>query len=231
MQRQRCELNEAFKLLPQITVKLTNQAWYALEWSGKLDKVLFKETSWNIRIMNNSVIAVSCSKEHNFSKKNLDAIQLIKDFGVEGDAHAGNTIQHLYLVKKDATRKNIRQVHLIQIEVLNNLSHKGFSVSPGILGENITTQGIDLLNLPVGTQLHIGNQAVIELTALRNPCVQIEKIQKGILKELVKKNNKGNIIRKLGVMGIVLTSGQVKPNDAIKTILPSKPHQNLEYTW
>jgi len=181
--------------------------------------------------MDQHVIAVSSSKEHHFSKGNLDSIQLIKDFGVEGDAHAGTTIQHLYLVKKDAARKNIRQVHLIQIEVLNDLIEKGFTVSPGKLGENITTQGIDLLNLPVGTQLHIGKQAVVELTALRNPCVQIEKFQKGMVKQLVKKDNQGNIVRKLGVMGIVLTSGKVKPNDAIKIILPSEPHQSLEYIW
>jgi MOSC domain-containing protein YiiM len=181
--------------------------------------------------MNMRVLAVSKSDQHNFSKKNEESIYLIANFGVEGDAHAGKTIQHLFLTKKDPTRKNIRQVHLIQIELLSELNNKGFSVTPGQLGENITTQGIDLLSLPVESKLHIGKEAIIELTALRNPCVQIENFQKGILKEVVSKDVQGNVIRKIGVMGIVLKGGRVTSNDVINIEFPELPHKNLEYIW
>lgn len=121
--------------------------------------------------MDSKVLAVSCSKTHSFSKQNQDYINLIEGIGVEGDAHAGKTIQHLFLVKKDPAIPNIRQVHLIQSELFRELLNQGFSVEPGQLGENITTQGIDLLSLPKGTKLYIGESVIIELTALRNPCI------------------------------------------------------------
>lgn len=181
--------------------------------------------------MNYSVVAVSRSEKHSFSKKNLGTIKLIKNFGVEGDAHAGATVQHIFLAKKDPSRKNIRQVHLIQVELLSELENKGFFVCPGQLGENITTKGLDLLDLPVGCKLHIGEQAVIELTALRNPCIQIENFQKGMLKEVIGKDNQGSIIRKVGVMAIVLTGGIVKADDMINLELPEAPHEKLEYIW
>ena len=181
--------------------------------------------------MNYHVVAVSRSKKHSFSKENLDSINLIENFGVEGDAHAGKTVQHIFLTRKDTARKNIRQVHLIQVELFSELKNKGFSVSPGQLGENITTRGIDLLDLPVGSKLYIGEQAVIELTALRNPCSQIDNFQKGLLKEVISKDDKGGIIRKVGVMGVVLAGGIIKPNDMINLELPDTPHKKLEYIW
>lgn len=181
--------------------------------------------------MNQKVIAVSRSEKHIFSKENTESINLIYDFGVEGDAHAGKTVKHTYLAKKDPARKNIRQIHLIQTELLSELRSKGFSVCPGQLGENITTQGIDLLNLPTGSKLHIGKEAVVELTALRNPCIQIENFQKGMLKEVVGRDPQGKLIRKAGVMGIVTIGGYVKPNDIINIELPDLPHSNLEYIW
>ncbi|MBT3933037.1 MAG: MOSC domain-containing protein [Bacteroidetes bacterium] len=181
--------------------------------------------------MESKVIAVSSSKEHVFSKQNQDHINLIKGIGVEGDAHAGKTVQHLFLVKKDSSRPNIRQVHLIQAELFSELSEEGFSVGPGQLGENITTKGIDLLNLPVGSKLYIGESAIVELTALRNPCHQIDKFQKGLLKTVVSKDEHGKTDRKAGVMGIVLIGGKVKPNDIIKISLPDEPHNALEYVW
>jgi len=150
---------------------------------------------------------------------------------VEGDAHAGKTVKHLFLAKKDPARRNIRQVHLIQMELLEELNTKGFAVSPGQLGENITTQGIDLLSLPVGTRLHIGEEAVIELTALRNPCVQIENFQKGMLKEVISKDDQGKIVRRVGVMAVVTAGGRVNPDDEITVELPDLPHRNLEYIW
>jgi len=181
--------------------------------------------------MESFVVAVSKNAEHDFSKKNVESINLIENFGVEGDAHAGKHIKHIFLAKKDPTRKNIRQVHLIQLELLNRLNEKGFTVSSGDLGENITTQGVDLLGLPEGTRLHLGNEAIVELTALRNPCVQIENFQKGLLKEVVGKDDQGNIIRKLGVMGVVVKGGKVTTSDAIEVELPKLPHKELEYIW
>lgn len=182
-------------------------------------------------MMHAKVIAVSKSKVHGFSKAVEESITLIEDYGVEGDAHAGKKIQHVFLAKEDPERKNIRQVHLIASELFSDLSDKGFSVSAGQLGENITTQGIDLLSLFTGTRLHIGNDAIVELTALRHPCIQIDEFQKGLLKRVVHKNSDGKIVRKVGVMGIVLAGGVVNPNDDIIIEMPSEPHQDLEYIW
>nr|MDT0253850.1 MOSC domain-containing protein [Endozoicomonas sp.] len=132
--------------------------------------------------MNPIVTAVSSSAEHSFSKQNQPFITLIEGVGVEGDAHAGKTIKHIYLLKKDPSRPNLRQVHLIQAELFDELLAKGFTIAAGQLGENITIRGIDLLSLPTGSRLSIGDSVVIELTALRNPCVQIDTFQKGLLK-------------------------------------------------
>jgi MOSC domain-containing protein YiiM len=155
---------------------------------------------------------------------------LIKGLGVEGDAHAGKMVKHRYLVKLDATKPNLRQVHLIQAELFDTLNANGFSVAPGQLGENITTRGIDLLSLPTGTELQIGSDAIVELTGLRNPCVQIDEFQKGLLKAVLDKDEEGNLIRKAGVMGIVRVGGVICPDDAIVIELPPEPHRRLEYT-
>lgn len=151
--------------------------------------------------------------------------------GVEGDAHAGKTIKHLYLLKKDPSRLNLRQVHLIQTELFDELLEKGFTVKAGELGENINTRGINLLDLPTGTRLSIGESVVIELTALRNPCVQIDTFQKGLLKAVLDRNEDGKVIRKTGVMGVVIAGGEIVPEDSIRIELPAEPHQPLEYVW
>ncbi len=177
------------------------------------------------------VIAVSRSEDYTFSKPNQSEIVLIAGYGVEGDAHAGKTVKHRYLMNKDATRPNLRQIHLIENELLNMLNSDDFSVEPGQLGENITTQGIDLLDLPTGTKLQIGASASIELTALRNPCHQIDDFQKGLLKAVLDKDEEGNLVRKAGVMGIVLNGGRVRPDDEIFVTRPPEPHQPLEYVW
>lgn len=177
------------------------------------------------------IVAVSRSPKHTFSKQNEDAIKLIKGVGVEGDAHAGETVKHRYLVRKDPTRPNIRQVHLIQIELLEELNAKGFSVNPGELGENITTRGVDLLGLPTGTKIKIGTQVIIELTTLRNPCVQIDQFQEGLLGEVLYKDEAGEWVRRAGVMGIILEGGMVKPNDEMAIDLPPKPHLPLVYVY
>jgi MOSC domain-containing protein YiiM len=177
------------------------------------------------------VFAVSRSSEHTFSKPNEKSINLIKGYGVEGDAHAGKKVKHRFLVGIDPTKPNIRQVHLIHVELLEELQRKGFSVNPGELGENITTQGVDLLSLPTGTKLNIGSEVEIEITALRNPCIQIDWFQKGMLKEVLYKAKDGNLVRKAGVMGVVQKGGKIKPNDEIILKFPSRPHLPLEYVW
>jgi MOSC domain-containing protein YiiM len=181
-----------------------------------------------VDMMNASVIAVSRSATHSFSKPNRDSIRLLAGLGVEGDAHAGETVKHRSRVKADPTQPNLRQVHLIHTELFDELTQKGFSVAPGEMGENITTRGIDLLALPVGAKLHIGSSAVVELTGLRNPCVQIDRFQKGLMAAVLARDSDGQIIRKAGVMGIVLTGGEVCPNDPITVTLPPQPHRPLE---
>ncbi|MCA9889810.1 MAG: MOSC domain-containing protein [Anaerolineae bacterium] len=180
--------------------------------------------------MNSFVLAVSRSSQHTFSKENQMSINLIENIGVEGDAHAGEKVKHRYLVKIDPTKPNMRQVHLIHAELLDMLNANGFSVNPGQLGENITTRGIDLLDLPTGTALHIGPTVIIELTGLRNPCHQIDDFQKGMLKAVLDKDEEGKLIRKAGVMGIVVSGGVIHPDDVIVVELPPEPHQRLEYT-
>lgn len=149
-------------------------------------------------------------------------IKLLAGIGVEGDAHAGVTVKHRSRVARDPSQPNLRQVHLIQSELFDELALKGFTVRPGQMGENITTQGLDLLALPKGTQLHIGESALIELTGLRNPCNQLEGLQTGLMQAVLDRDSAGKLIRKAGVMGIVLTSGEVKPGDTISIIFPTE---------
>jgi MOSC domain-containing protein YiiM len=179
--------------------------------------------------MNPTVVAVSRSARHTFSKPNQATITLLEGVGVEGDAHAGGTVKHRYLVRRDPTQPNLRQVHLIHTELLDALNAAGFSVAPGQLGENITTRGIDLLSLPTGAKLHIGADAVIEVTGLRNPCSQIDDFQSGLQKAVLDRDEEGNVVRKAGVMGIVLAGGEVRPGDAIVITLPPEPHRPLAY--
>jgi MOSC domain-containing protein YiiM len=171
-------------------------------------------------------IAVSRDSTHRFSKMAEAAIMLIEGLGVEGDAHAGATVQHLSRIAKDPTRPNLRQVHLIHSELLDELNAQGFSIKPGDMGENITTRGLDLLGLPTGTILHIG-EATIEITGLRNPCVQLDRFQAGLLKACLGKTSDGEIIRKAGVMSIVLRGGLVQAGDSIDVELPRTPHTPL----
>jgi MOSC domain-containing protein YiiM len=177
--------------------------------------------------MNAIVTAVSCSSSHSFSKPNQDSIRLLAGLGIEGDAHLGTKVKHRSRAAKDPTQPNLRQVHLIHAELFDELAGKGFSVAAGAMGENVTTRGIDLLNLPAGTRLHLGESAVIEVTGLRNPCVQIDRFQKGLMKAVLGKDEQGNVIRKSGIMAIVLEGGQVRPGDAIRVELPSEPHRPL----
>jgi len=173
------------------------------------------------------VTAVSCNAAHGFSKTNRESIRLLAGLGVEGDAHLGRTVKHRSRVAKDPSQPNLRQVHLIHAELFDELQSAGFSVCAGQMGENVTTRGIDLLSLPAGTRLLIGGTALVEITGLRNPCVQIDRFRKGLMKAVLDRDGDGNLIRKAGVMGIVVEGGEVRPGDAIRTELPPGPHRPL----
>lgn len=174
------------------------------------------------------VIAVARDDRHRFSKPVRDEIVLIEGLGVEGDAHAGTTVQHLSRVRRDPSTPNLRQVHLIHSELFALAEHRGHEVTPGQLGENLTTAGIDLLGLPRGARLHLGADAVVEVTGLRNPCTQINGLSEGLMKEFVYVDEAGDTVRLAGVMSIVLRGGVVRPGDGIRVVLPEGTPERLQ---
>ena len=174
-----------------------------------------------------SVIAVSSRTGHHFSKTPKLGIRLFIGLGVAGDAHMGETVKHRSRVRKDPTQPNLRQVHLMHAELFCELRAKGFVVQPGDLGENITTSGIDLLALPTGARLHLGASAVVEITGLRNPCIQIDNFQKGLMAATLDRDAGGNLVRKAGVMSIVISEGDVRPGDTVRVEMPATPHRSL----
>lgn len=178
--------------------------------------------------MSGSVAAVSRSPAHTFSKGVEESIRLLAGLGVDGDAHAGETVKHRSRVARDPTRPNLRQVHLIHAELQDELRVSGFEVSPGDMGENVTTRGIDLLGLPTGARLRLGETAVVEVTGLRNPCAQLDRFQQGLMAAVLDRDERGRLIRKAGVMGIVLAGGPVRPGDRVRVELPAPPHRPLE---
>jgi len=173
------------------------------------------------------VVAVSRDGEHRFSKPVRDEIVLLPGLGVQGDAHAGSTVQHLSRVAADPTQPNLRQVHLIHSELYVEVGALGFDVAPGQLGENVVTAGLDLLGLPRDTVLRLGEQAVIRITGLRNPCAQIDVFRPGLLKAVVGRDESGAVVRKAGVMAVVVHGGAVRPGDRIHVRLPAGPHHAL----
>ncbi|MFD2082960.1 MOSC domain-containing protein [Actinopolymorpha cephalotaxi] len=179
-------------------------------------------------IGNGVVRAVSSSGKHTFNKPGRDRIRLLAGLGVEGDAHLGTTVKHRSRVAQDPTQPNLRQVHLIHAELLAEVNAEGYDVAPGQLGENVTTEGVDLLGLPTGTLLRLGDEAEVEVTGLRNPCVQIENFRTGLLARMVGRAEDGSIVRRAGIMGIVRTGGEVAPGDPIVVTLPPPPHHPLE---
>lgn len=180
----------------------------------------FPEAGGDVRTDAATVIAVSRDDHHRFSKPVVEEIVLLAGLGVQGDAHLGATVQHRSRVARDPTEPNLRQVHLIQSELFDEVSEHGFTVSPGEMGENVTTLGLNLLALPRGTVLRLGRQAAVQLTGLRNPCSQINDFQPRLLNEMVCTDDDGTIVRKAGVMGIVLHGGRVRSGDAIRVELP-----------
>jgi len=175
-----------------------------------------------------TVLSVHKSSTHTFSKYTCESITLLKGLGVEGDAHMGEKVKHRSRVARDPSQPNLRQVHLIHAELFDELELKGFAVQPGVLGENITTQGIDLLSLPKDAVLRIGGTAKVRITGLRNPCHQLNAIQDGLMKAVLDTDDEGNLIRKSGIMGVVLEGGEVTVGSAIAVELPKQPHVKLE---
>ncbi|MER7752828.1 MOSC domain-containing protein [Kitasatospora sp. NPDC097643] len=178
--------------------------------------------------MSGTVVAVSSNGEYSFTKPNRASITLLAGLGVEGDVHAGVTVKHRSRVAQDPTQPNLRQVHLMHQELFTELGEAGFAVEPGALGENITTRGVDLLGLPVGAVLRIGAEAELEVTGLRNPCLQIDGYQEGLLKRVVGRDARGNVVRRAGIMSVVRAGGVVRPGDPIAVELPEGPHRPLE---
>lgn len=178
--------------------------------------------------MTPKIVAVHQSPKHDFSKQPQPSIRLLAGLGVEGDTHSGTTVQHRSRVAVDPTQPNLRQVHLLHAELFDELRQRGFEVSAGQIGENITTAGIDLLGLPTGTHLRLGESSIVEITGLRNPCTQIDNFQPGLMQALIDRQPDGQLIRKAGVMVVVLTTGELHPGDTIEIELPPLPHRPLE---
>ncbi|HEV2744066.1 MAG TPA: MOSC domain-containing protein [Rubrobacter sp.] len=179
-------------------------------------------------MVNAIVTSVARSPNHTFGKPAGESIRLLAGLGVEGDAHMGETVKHRSRVRQDPSRPNLRQVHLIHAELHDELRAAGFDVSAGQMGENVTTRGVDLLGLPAGTVLHLGETASVEITGLRNPCKQLDGLQPGLMRAVLDRDEEGSLVRKAGVMGVVVAGGEVRPGDRVRVELPPGPHRPLE---
>lgn len=177
--------------------------------------------------MTPTIAAVCSDAEHNFSKPTRESIVLLSGIGVEGDAHSGRMVQHVSRAAREPELPNLRQVHLIHAELHDELRAAGFDVGPGQMGENITTRGIDLLALPRGTRLHLGATAIVEVTGLRTPCSQLDRLHPGLMAATIAHDDQGNMIRKAGIMSIVISGGTVRAGDTIQVELPPRPHEPL----
>lgn len=175
-----------------------------------------------------TIVSVHRDSRHRFSKPAAAEITLIAGIGIEGDAHAGAAVQHVHRLKTTPGAPNLRQVHLIHSELFAELESDGFGVSAGDLGENVTTSGIDLLGLPQGALLHLGDEAIIEVTGLRNPCSQINRFEPGLMKAVIGKADDGTVVRKSGIMSVVTRGGVVRPGDGISVELPAGEPLPLE---
>ena len=174
------------------------------------------------------VETVHVSPAHTMTKPARASIRLLTALGVEGDAHLGETVKHRSRVARDPSQPNLRQVHLLHAELHDELRRAGFDLAAGQMGENVTTRGVDLLALPTGTRLHLGDAAVVEITGLRNPCAQLDRIKPGLMAATLARDERGELIRKAGVMAIVRAGGEVRPGDPIRVELPPTPHRGLE---
>jgi MOSC domain-containing protein YiiM len=177
--------------------------------------------------MSGVVIAVCRSDRHAMRKDPCAEIELVAGLGVAGDTHAGVTVQHRSRVAQDPSQPNLRQVHLIHAELHEALRAAGFAIDAGAMGENVTTRGVDLLGLPAGARLRLGDAAVVEVTGLRNPCAQLEGVAPGLMRAVLDRDESGALVRKAGVMAVVIAGGRVRPGDAVRVELPPPPHAKL----
>ncbi len=173
------------------------------------------------------VAAVSRSSSHSFTKETQSSIRFIEGLGVEGDAHLGDKVKHRYLVRKNPNAPNLRQVHLIASETLDELNGAGFDLVPGAIGENVLTKGLNLLALPEGAVLQLGERARIRITRLRNPCRQLNAFREGLTQAVLERDESGKLIRKAGIMSVVINSGDICQGDRIYVELPDPPHRAL----
>ena len=174
------------------------------------------------------VVAVSSSPTHTIAKPTQECVRLLAGLGVQGDAHQGVTVKHRSVAARDPKKPNLRQVHLIHAELHDELREAGFRVAAGQMGENVTTRGVDLLGLPLGTRLALGDAAVVEVTGLRSPCVQLDVIEPGLMRATLGRDDDGKVLYKAGVMSVVVSDGEVRPGDRIAVELPPRPHRRLE---
>ncbi len=174
------------------------------------------------------VEAVSSDDAHRFSKQPRTSVTLVAGLGIEGDAHRGATVKHRSRVRRAPQEPNLRQVHLVHAELLDELVEQGFRVGPGSIGENVITRGVDLLSLPVGTRLRLGADAVVEVTGLRNPCRQLDRFQRGLMAAVLDRDEDGSVVRKAGIMSVVVDGGVVTPGDPIEVTLPAGGRRPLE---
>jgi MOSC domain-containing protein YiiM len=178
--------------------------------------------------MDGRVVAVARGEARGITKLGQEAITLVTGHGVEGDVHAGATVKHRSRQRRSPAAPNLRQVHLIHAELHDELREAGFELVPGEMGENVTTRGIDLLGLPTGVRLRLGAEAVVEVTGLRNPCVQLDGLRPGLMQANLDRDGAGNLVRKSGVMSVVLQGGEVRAGDSIEVELPPEPHRPLQ---
>ncbi len=178
--------------------------------------------------MDGRVVAVHRSDAYTFTKPTVDAIELVAGLGVAGDVHAGATIRHRSRVARDPTRPNLRQVHLIHAELHDELATRGFAVAAGDMGENVTTRGVDLLTLSQGTRIRLGPDAVVEVTGLRNPCRQLDTFAPGLMAAVLDRDDDGELVRKAGIMGVVVAGGVVRAGDSIAAVAPTGPFVPLK---
>ena len=182
---------------------------------------------WTIGSLQGSVISVSLSAVHGFSKQVVDSIEVVAGFGVAGDCHAGERVQHLYRVRKNPAAKNLCQVHLLQSELFAELESKGIVVAAGEIGENVALAGVDLLSLPVGSLVRLGNEALVEITGLRDPCSQMKAVHPDLMKACISRDADGKKLRRAGVMGTAADSGLVRAGDLVAVTLPAEPWRRM----
>lgn len=177
--------------------------------------------------MDGSVVSVGRSGVHGFSKPPCAEIEILAGLGVAGDAHAGEQVKHRSRVARDPTQPNLRQLHLFHEEMMREVAAQGFTLAPGDIGENVTTRGLDLLGLPEGTLLHLGDDAVVRVTGLRNPCAQLDGFRPGLMRALLGRDAAGGLVLKAGIMAVVLRGGRLRAGDGLRAELPPMPHRPL----